>query len=421
LKILYLSPAGNLGGAERVLLDMLASLRQAAPDWQLEVIAASPGPLVEEAAKLGAVARILRFPRALAALGDAAAGGPAGGGHGRSALAARVALALPATALYLKRLRGAIKRSAPSLVHSNGFKMHLLGARATPARIPVIWHLHDFLTARPLMPRLLASRAARCAAAIAVSHSVAEDARRALGAAFPLTTIHNAIDLRRFTPEGPRLDLDRLADWQAAADGTVKIGLVATMARWKGHEVFLRAIALLPSALRVRAYVIGGPLYETGGSQYSVAELNALAGQYGLGGRACFTGFIADMPAALRALDVVVHASTEPEPFGLVIVEAMACGRAVIASSAGGAAEIVTEGADALTHQPGDHVTLARLITRLAEDHELRRRLGRAAAQTASCRFGRERLASALGPIYMRLAADKALAMMPELNRVPAE
>ena len=55
----------------------------------------------------------------------------------------------------------------------------------------------------------------------------------------------------------------------------------------------------------------------------------------------------------MRALDVVVHASTQPEPFGLVIAEAMACGRAVVVSSGGGAAEIVTPGEDALVHEVG--------------------------------------------------------------------
>ena len=64
----------------------------------------------------------------------------------------------------------------------------------------------------------------------------------------------------------------------------------------------------------------------------------------------------------MRALDVVVHASTEPEPFGLVIAEAMACARAVVVSRAGGAAEIIEPGVDALAHAPGDAAELAECI-----------------------------------------------------------
>ena len=84
-------------------------------------------------------------------------------------------------------------------------------------------------------------------------------------------------------------------------------------------------------------------MYDTAGSQHTMEELQALADGLGLGGRVGFTGFLPPAPA-MRALDVVVHASTRPEPFGLVIAEAMACGRAVITSAAGGAAELVDAG-----------------------------------------------------------------------------
>ena len=74
-------------------------------------------------------------------------------------------------------------------------------------------------------------------------------------------------------------DLDALAGIAPVTAGTIRVGLVATMARWKGHEVFLRAIAQLPDGLRsrVRAYVIGGAIYPTRGSQLSADELRASA------------------------------------------------------------------------------------------------------------------------------------------------
>ena len=400
MKILYLNPAGHAGGAERVLIDMLASLRSACPDWQLELIASSAGALTEEARALGVAAQVLAFPRSLARLGDAAAGGPAGGGCRRGGLAARFGLAVPAAILYTGWLRRAIAEAAPDLIHTNGFKMHLLGARAAPSGIPIVWHIHDFISSRPLMPRLLRLHARRCAGAIAVSSSVAADARRVLGVKIPIATIYNAIDLERFAAHGPRLDLDRLAGFPPADSGIVRIGMLATMARWKGHEVFLRAVASMPRTIALRAYVIGGPRYETGGSESSLPKLRRLASRLGLGDRAGFTGFLEDVPAALRALDIVVHASTEPEPFGLVIVEAMACGKAAIVSAAGGAAEIVTDGVDALTYRPGDAEGLAALMTRLAGDSELRRTLGQAAAASAARRFGRERLAREVVPFY---------------------
>jgi glycosyltransferase involved in cell wall biosynthesis len=109
----------------------------------------------------------------------------------------------------------------------------------------------------------------------------------------------------------------------------------------------------------------------------------------------------------MRSLDVVVHASTEPEPFGLVIAEAMACGRAVVASRAGGAAELIHPEEDALGHAPGDTAGLSAQIRRLVEDEALRARLGIAGRAVAEARFDRTRLAAELVPIY-RAARERA-------------
>ena len=113
---------------------------------------------------------------------------------------------------------------------------------------------------------------------------------------------------------------------------------------------------------------------------------------------------------ALRALDIVVHASTEPEPFGLVIAEAMACGRPVIVANGGGAREIVEPGVDALTHPPGDAAALAARIRELAEDARLRAALGVSAREAALRRFDRMRLASELIPLYERACLQGAAA-----------
>ena len=165
-------------------------------------------------------------------------------------------------------------------------------------------------------------------------------------------------------PDGRHLDLDALCSLPPLAPGGVRVGLVATFARWKGHDAFLKALARVRAAMPVRAYVVGGPIYQTKASQFSLEELRALAAR-----PACRWGFdgpVDDVPAALRALDVVVHASVEPEPFGLVVAEAMACGRAVVVSQAGGAAEIAQAGA--LFHLPGDASGAADWLSSLIAD-----------------------------------------------------
>jgi glycosyltransferase involved in cell wall biosynthesis len=385
VKIAFLNPSGQLGGAERSLLDILASLRAAEPDWALELVATSDGPLVERAKALGVGTTVLALPSAVARLGD---GGAGAGGAGPLSLLR----AAPAAMRYAARLRATLRAIAPDVVHSNGFKMHVLGLWTRPA--------DDFVGRRPVMSALLRAHAGRCAAVIANSRSVAEDVEAVCRGRVRVHPVYNAIDLANFRPDGPALDLDRAAGVPSAPAGTVRVGLVATLGWWKGHETFLRAVARLPRELAWRAYVVGGALYETAGSQSSMAQLRALAGDLGIAERVAFTGFVDDAAAAMRALDVVVHASTEPEPFGLVIVEAMASGRAVIVSEAGGAAELISPDVDALAHPPGDVAALARRIETVVRDGDLRARLGLAGRATAERRFDRAHLAAELTPIY---------------------
>ncbi len=388
---------------------MIASLREEYPRCDIAVILGESGALTEELRSLGTSVALVPFPPAIAAMGDAGAGGLAGADLSRGGVVLRLAGAAPAISAYVRRLGHAISGIAPDVVHTNGFKMHLLGVWAAPRTIPVVWHLHDFVSLRPLMPRLLKLNSQRCAGIIANSHSVAADINSTLGRKPAVETIYNAVDLKNFAPEGPRLDLDRLAGMAPAVPDMVRVGLVATMARWKGHEVFLRALAML-TGQRIRGYIIGGPVYRTAGSQYSLDELRQAARTLGLNGRVGFTGFVHDSAAAMRALDIVVHASVAPEPFGLAIAEAFACGRAVIASRAGGALEIIHENQDALAHRSGDAAELAAAVARLAADANLRRALGLAARDTAERSFTRSRLAADLMRVYGAVTKSGAAA-----------
>jgi glycosyltransferase involved in cell wall biosynthesis len=400
LRVLYLSPTGQIGGAETSLLAVLASVREAEPTWPLQVVMATDGPLGPAVASLGATPAILPFPQALKRLGEHGATF----GHHYLRLAAQLGRASSAVASYVHELRRVIRAFQPDVIHTNGLKMHLLAAWAAGS-IPVVWHLHDYLGPRPFTARLIRWNVSRCAALVANSNSVAEDARLVVGPGVKVVPIHNAVDLDRFSPAGDRADLDALAGLAPALEGTIRIGLLATFARWKGHEVFLRAIAALVQERPVRAYIIGDALYETDGSQYSRSELRAIVHALGLSDRVGLTGFVPRPESALRALDIVVHASTAPEPFGLVIAEAMACARPVIVSRAGGAAELVTDRRDALTHAPGEVDELTARLRELVADPTLRERLGAAGRETAQRDFDSARLARELLPLYRSAAA----------------
>ncbi|HEV3257746.1 MAG TPA: glycosyltransferase family 4 protein [Gemmataceae bacterium] len=405
MNIVYLNPVGALGGGERSLLDVMASVRQADPLARLSLVACTDGPLLDHARRLGVRVLLLPMPEALVELGDS-------GWKGRPPLDTFITLARrgPAAAwttwCYARRLRRAIRGLQPDIVHSNGIKCHLLTRLAGTATAPVLWHIRDFLSTRPLMARALRWASARACAGIAISQAVGADARTVLRR-LPVEPIYNAVDTEHFAPgpgDGPQLD--RLAGLESAGPDAIRIGLVATFARWKGHEVFLEAAARVwhgqPST-PIRFYIIGGPIYRTHGAQVSDAELRAKAAALGIAKQVGFIGFQENTADVYRALDIVVHASTQPEPFGRTIVEAMACARPVIVSQAGGAAELFTHGHDALGVPPGDATALASAILPLIRDRGARQRIAAHARRTAVERFSRERLGRQILSTYRRI------------------
>ncbi|HEY8184913.1 MAG TPA: glycosyltransferase family 4 protein [Pyrinomonadaceae bacterium] len=397
-----------MGGAEAALLAALVSIREAKPEWKLDLIVSENGPLAAKAKALGVTIRVLPFPSAVARLGDSALGRPEDSSPRRASvnsmsrfrLLRQLLFANNRIRVYAASLRRILRELEPDVIHSNGFKMHILGALAKPKQVPLIWHVHDYVRQRPLMASLMKLCQRRCKIALANSKSVALDMQATCGNILPIQTIYNGIDTEIFSPIGERLNLDSLSGLPPPASDVIRIGMVATFARWKGHEVFLRALSLLPRELPWRGYIVGDALYQTEGSQYSLSELKAIARQAGIVDRMGFCGFVDQPAAAMRSLDMVVHASTEPEPFGLVIIEGMACGRAVIASEAGGAAELFDSDLTALGHPPGDAAQLAERIMQLATDPDLRVRLGAAGRASVEQRFNRSRLAKELNPIY---------------------
>ena len=411
MRILFLSVSAGLGGAERVLLDSVAALRTRHPQWTLSVVCLANGPLSGELAALGADVRVLPLPARFAAVGES--------GHSAAATLASLAGSAWALPSYTRRLRAHLSAWRPDIVHANGLKAHVLAAWASPRSDRVVWHVHDYVSTRRVSSVLLRHHAHRAAVVVANSHDVAADIRTVVGAHVRVEVVHNGIDTQRFHPIGHTIDLDAAAGLPPAPAGTCRVGLVATYARWKGHETFLRALAMV-AAGHVRGYVVGGPVYQTSGSQFTRDELESIAGGLGLGERVGFVPFQRDVAPAYRALDVVVHASTKPEPFGLSVLEAMACGRPVIVSEAGGVRELVTDDEQGLTHPPGDVDALASRMASLLDDPARRERFGASGRQTAVALFDRARLANALADVYLSLGAAGAGADAISRGGVPA-
>jgi glycosyltransferase involved in cell wall biosynthesis len=241
--------------------------------------------------------------------------------------------------------------------------------------------------------------------AVAVSRIVEHDAAEVLGDV-PIVRISNCVDESRFRP-GPGNPAALEQDWPEPELSVVRIGLVASYARWKGHELFIEAAAKVRRVLgpSVRFYIVGGPIYQTAGSQWSQQELRDLAEFHKV--PVNFVPFRQDIEEVYRALDVVVHCSTRPEPFGLTIAEAMSCGRAVVASWDAGAVREVPPGSVA-TFPPGNADALAGQILRISQDSAIRKSLGSQAHQAARIAFSSAEFDQKLVGLYRDLAASRA-------------
>ncbi|MEI6234925.1 MAG: glycosyltransferase family 4 protein [Planctomycetota bacterium] len=404
MRLLFLNPIGALGGAERSLLDIFAALRVLEPAWEMRLILGEDGPLRTEAERLGVAVEIQPMSPEMLVLGESSKQKKTIRTRLRQAW--RAVRASMSSARYTSNLHTRIEALNPDIIHSNGSRFHVLSRMLKLQGVPIVWHLRDFVGARRLMRRALRWAEPAATLAIANSNAVAEEAR-GMFKRLPIRTVLNCVDTERFAPGPPNGEwLDDAAGRTRANVGMLRVGLVASFARWKGQELFLKAASILFETwpdLNVRFYIVGGPVFKTQGSQFSLDELRRCADELNVSDRVAFVPFQSEPERVYRALDVVVHCSTEPEPFGRTIAEAMSCGRAVIATLSGGTAELFRPGIDALGAPPNDASELARLIEQLLRDPNERERLGANARQTALERFSRERLGREMRDIFVEL------------------
>lgn len=400
MKILYTNASSQLGGAERNLIDVIFAIRHQDPALEITVLITAPdGPLVKELTPLGVKIILLPLPKKIAQFGDSGLKGNSNKTVGILELLNNL-LAVGDVVKYWWRLRSTVIEIAPDIIHSNGFKTHLLVA-SLGLKFPIIWHLHDFISSRLAIGKLLKLFIGKVTVAIAISQAVASDWQKV----FPdlsIELIYNAIDTDKYRPLPANLELN------SADSVDLKIGLVATYALWKGHDIFIQAIGQLARQYpelkaNVKFYIIGGAIYETARSQHSRSALQQLARDLDVEDWLTFIDFQSDIVASYNMLDIIVHASTQPEPFGRTIVEAMACEKAVIVANAGGAAELFTDRLDAIGVVPGDPAALAMAIKEPIDAPLKRIQMGKAGRQNAIERFNLDRLGLDLISLYQNI------------------
>ena len=286
-------------------------------------------------------------------------------------------------------------------------KAHMYGGSAAALRrVPCVYHLHG--VPRSSLSRdgvvSLLSVVVPATRTIACSQYVAEGFRRAWSCHRVVTVVHNGV-----LPWSRDQPSPEVRHEFGIADDAPLIVMVARLQRWKGVHVFLdAAVHVIASQPAACFMVVGGTLF--GLEQDYPLELRQQVQRLKLGHAVRFVGFRSDVLRFLSAADLIVHCSIEPEPFGMVLVEAMACGKPVIASDSGGPREIVESGVTGLLVPQGDAERLAQAILTLLGDPERRLRMGQAGAARVREAFSAERMARQLEALYEGMAGNKAIA-----------
>ena len=353
VRVLYVNHVGVCGGAEKSLLRLLEHLEPR----QVEAHVAAPeGALAAAVRQMAYPPQIipecrLRRPQtcwqALAALGS--------------------------FRRYCHSLGRACRTLQPDLIHANSLIAAWAAVRVT--RRPVIWHCRD-LQSPPRVMQMVRRRVARV---VAISQAVAAHIAEAAPQGAPVTVIYNGFSATDVHVTRRRSQVRE--QWEMAPE-TPLVGCMGQLVPWKRQDALLRAMPeVLARVPEARLVIMGSDTFNEHPDY--VGSLYALAEELGVGGHVVWAGFV-DHPAdALAALDVLAHPA-EQEPFGRVVLEAMALGVPVVAINRAGPAELIEHERSGLLAPPDDVGALAEAIVRLLTDDELRENISDGAHIRAS-------------------------------------
>lgn len=270
------------------------------------------------------------------------------------------------------------------LIYANTQKALVVGAIASFfSRRPLVYHLHDILSPEHFSPtnrRIAVTLANRFASLVIANSQASKTAFVKAGGRSEITeVVYNGFDPAMH--HASESDVSQIRQ-QLGLDKQFVVGHFSRLAPWKGQHVLIEAVAKCPP--EVTAIIVGDALF---GEHDYVERLHNLVKALELDARVKFLGFRSDIPQLMTACDLVAHTSTSAEPFGRVIVEAMLCGRPVVASKAGGAMEIVEHGVNGFLVTPENPQELAQVIITCLNEKENTSVIANNARTSASQRF----------------------------------
>jgi glycosyltransferase involved in cell wall biosynthesis len=270
------------------------------------------------------------------------------------------------------------------MIYANTQKALVVGAiAAIAARRPLVYHLHDILSVEHFSSanrRLAVTLANRFASLVIANSKATQAAFIQAGGRFDLTeVVYNGFDPAIYqiqTHNSPQ------TKQHLGLEGKFVVGHFSRLSPWKGQHILLEALTRCPD--EVTAVFVGDALF---GEKNYVELLHQKVVELGLSKRVQFFGFRGEIAPLMAVCDLIVHTSTAPEPFGRVIVEAMLCGRPVVASAAGGAIELIETGKTGWLVEPGNVEELADAIAICYQNPMLAKIIAHQAQKQARERF----------------------------------
>ena len=371
-KIVFLHVSSILGGSERSFLDLVEKVASADRNKFL-VIVPSDGPLLSELKK--------RTPEISYVIEPLPSLFERGSRKAPVMTLLLTLLSIPSILYYTYQLKRTIEEFRPDLIYTNGIKCHLLSlALKKRLPVPVVWHMQDYFPELNYVRLFLKFIKTAPELVICNSNSV-NVALKKITPSFWSTrieTVHNSVDLEQFNMRHRK------------TNHPVVISMVGMITPWKGQDVFIEAIHRIIQRnphLPFHAQIVGGEAYSTQGEVGFKKQLEAKVLQLGLTDKISFLGLIEDIEKIYNTSDIVAHCSKKPEPFGRVIIEAMASGCSVIATRAGGVTEIITDSIDGFLVTPESSEELGLAIEKLILNPDLRNSFAKAGRKTVEQKF----------------------------------
>lgn len=370
MKILFINHNADLYGASRSLLRMCTRLVK--EGHRVEVVLPDSGPLIDALERVGATCR--QMP-ALAIIDRQSMRS----WHGRIRLLCRLVVSPWALARLIRRFDA-------DLVHTNVSVIVSSGLAARIARRPHVLHIREFYdefaSLWKIYRRYLMTTSDRI---LCVSNAVAHQ----FPASQRIKILHNGFPAEEFKTPSP----ERIAAFRNHLGVTPEVRLIGLPGRIKlkrkGQETFVEAAALFADQFPdVRFAIIGAPF---AGNEDHLGYLVEMTRRLRINDRVLFAGEWPDMLAAYANLDIVVLASGQPEPFGGVVIEAMAMGKPVIGTAIGGTPEQITDGKTGCLVPANDASAMAVALKNLLSNHAARKSMGEAARAEYERKFDFDR------------------------------